>query len=379
MKKVIAAFVLLFLVSSIYALPFSHYTSDYLRLRSASNLNSKIVTVLEPNLGVEVIEKGGIETIDGITADWVKVISANGYVGWCFSGYLTPLEVNVADKLAEEVEKIKAGAYPKQTNSGSQLINIQSISELSSKVGYYIQQKNRRFQGSGRAPEILQLVIINNKVIIREIDIIKNSIQILREVEFTFNGKTYTYNRSNIKKDENDQLIIYYLENKPEKNWLGTYEYRNPYTIVSGVDSAKLINQTSDILKNYIGTYKYDSCKVIKCENTNVNMESIKNAQVNIYYNESRKCLSVDCHDVIDINEPNNGVGKWVLDFIETSSNEPFFWTYGEGAGYSEEKFWFYKGGIAISYEKERYVFDDDHSIEKRKYQKYVIFLRKEK
>ena len=138
-----------------------------------------------------------------------------------------------------------------------------------------------------------------------------------------------------------------------------------------------MINQTSDVLKNYSGVYIYDSFKIIEKKNTDINLVSIKNANVRIYYNGSKKCLSVDCHDLIDINEPENGVGNWILDFVEVSALEPFFWTYGEGVGYSEEKFWFYKGGIAISYESLDFDFDDDHNVTSKKYIKYVVFLKK--
>lgn len=53
------------------------------------------------------------------------------------------------------------------------------------------------------------------------------------------------------------------MENKPEKDWLGTYEYEEPYTKVSDMKSQKLLNQTSYILKSYVGVYAYDSNKII--------------------------------------------------------------------------------------------------------------------
>lgn len=379
MKLYIVIIIELLLVSSLDALPFTHYTSDYLRLRSEANISAQIITVLEPNLGVEIVERGRKETIDNISAEWVKVIGANGYTGWCFSGYLHPLEKDISDTLAKEVDRIKAGSYPKQVSNNIQLKNVTSIIALKKNVGFYIQQQRRRFQGSGRAPEILQLVLIDDKVLIREIDIIQDKIHISKEIKFKNNGNTFSYNKSKIKIDNNDMVYIFYMENKPEKDWLGTYEYEEPYTKVSDMKSQKLLNQTSDILKSYVGVYAYDSNKIIKVENEDIQMDSIHNAQINIHFNEEKKCLSVDCHDLIDIYQPNNGVGKWTLDFIETSSIEPFFWTYGEGAGYSEAKFWFYKGGIAISYENQSFDYDDDHNVKATKYMKYVVFLRKEK
>ena len=114
-NKIKKSLFVFFIVSNFcYALPFTHYTSDFLRLRKDENLKSEIITVLEPNLGIEIIEKGKNETIDGIAADWVKVKCANGYIGWCFSGYLNPIENDVANTLSKEVAKIEAGAYPKK-------------------------------------------------------------------------------------------------------------------------------------------------------------------------------------------------------------------------------------------------------------------------
>ncbi len=376
-KIKISLFVFFIVSNFCYALPFTHYTSDFLRLRKDENLKSEVITVLEPNLGIEIIAKGKNETIDGITANWVKVKCANGYIGWCFSGYLNPIENDVASVLSEEIAKIKAGSYPKQKDNTKQLKNITSINDFIGKEGYYIQQQNRRFQGPGRAPEILQLVIVNKKIFVREIDIVNNKIITLKDIEFKYDGKTFVHNKSKIKLDDNNQINIFYLENIPEKEWLGTYEYDEPYTKVPNLTFKQLINQTSDVLKNYSGVYIYDSFKIIEKKNTDINLESIKNANVRIYYNESKKCLSVDCHDLIDINEPENGVGNWILDFVEVSASEPFFWTYGEGVGYSEEKFWFYKGGIAISYESLDFDFDDDHNVTSHNYIKYVIFLKK--
>ena len=376
-KIKISLFVFFIVSNFCYAMPFTHYTSDFLRLRKDENLKSEIITVLEPNLGIEIIEKGKNETIDGIAADWVKVKCANGYIGWCFSGYLNPIENDVANTLSKEVAKIEAGAYPKQNNSSDQLKNITSLKEIIGKDGYYIQQQSRRFQGHGRAPEILQLSVVNSKVFVREIDIIKNKIITLKEIEFTHNGTTFVHDKSKLKLDDNNQLNIFYLENIPEKEWLGTYEYDKPYTIVPDINYKQLVNQTSDVLKNYAGEYVYDSFKIIKNENMNINLKSIKNAKIQINYNEIQKCLSVDCHALLDINSPNNRVGNFTLDFIETSASEPFYWTYGEGAGYSEEKFWFYKGGIAISYEYSGFDFDDDHNVTSIEYIKYVVFLKK--
>ena len=108
MKKKFYLCILFLVTSLLYSLPYTHYTSDYLRIRNDYNLNSQIITVLEPNMGVELVEKGKKDTIDGITSNWVKVIAANGYVGWCFAGYLKPIEKDVSEILAKEVEKVQS-------------------------------------------------------------------------------------------------------------------------------------------------------------------------------------------------------------------------------------------------------------------------------
>lgn len=363
MKKISFVLVLFFVACFVYSIPYTHYTSDYLRIRKDYNLNSQIITVLEPNMGVELVEKGKKDTIDGITSNWVKVIAANGYSGWCFAGYLKPIEKDVSEILAKEVEKVKAGAYSKNYSSRN-LTNISSISEFKETEGYYIQQQSRGFQDSGRAPEILQLVIENEKVFVKEIDIVNGEIITLNKTEFIFDGKTYSHDKSNIKLNDKNQLYIFYLENVPEKNWLGTYEYEKPYT-KSDINSVQLVNQTSDVLKNYVGLYKFDSFKIIKNENYNFPTSNVQNSKIDITYNDTKKCLSVNYRYLTNIT--NSSPSNNILDFIEVSSTEPFFWSYGEGAGFKERKFWFYKGGIAVSYEESK----------PESYIKYVVFLKK--
>ena len=51
MKKKFYLCILFLVTSLLYSLPYTHYTSDYLRIRNDYNLNSQIITVLEPNMG----------------------------------------------------------------------------------------------------------------------------------------------------------------------------------------------------------------------------------------------------------------------------------------------------------------------------------------
>lgn len=133
----------------LYSLPFTHYTSDYLRLRKEANLNSEIITVLEPKIGIEIIEKGNEASIDGITAEWVRINAANGFSGWCFSGYLLPIEKNVSEILASEVAKIKACSYPPQKNETNTINfkNITSLLEFNGKTGYTFSNKTDEYKG----------------------------------------------------------------------------------------------------------------------------------------------------------------------------------------------------------------------------------------
>jgi hypothetical protein len=66
----------------------THTVLENLRLRDNPDTAGKLVTTLEKDTQVQVIETGKNATIDGITAPWVKVLSNTGYSGWCFSGYL---------------------------------------------------------------------------------------------------------------------------------------------------------------------------------------------------------------------------------------------------------------------------------------------------
>jgi hypothetical protein len=66
----------------------SHRTTDRLRIRDNPAAASPVVTTLDSGAEVQVLETGPSAVIDGITAPWVKVATSNGYIGWCFGGYL---------------------------------------------------------------------------------------------------------------------------------------------------------------------------------------------------------------------------------------------------------------------------------------------------
>ena len=97
----------------------THRTLDNLRLRDSPDTTSKLVTTMQKGTEVQVIETGSSETIDGITAPWVKVISSTGYTGWCFGGYLKEIKKQgTLAPVSTGLSKAKEEA-PIQTNAKS--------------------------------------------------------------------------------------------------------------------------------------------------------------------------------------------------------------------------------------------------------------------
>jgi SH3-like domain-containing protein len=64
--------------------------TENLRLRSEpeTGKDNRIASIPKGSV-VELLETGKLETIDDITAQWYKVKTANGTIGWVFSGYLS--------------------------------------------------------------------------------------------------------------------------------------------------------------------------------------------------------------------------------------------------------------------------------------------------
>jgi len=377
MKRIII--IMLFLnIHFIFAEPsnYTHYVNANLRLRENYNLSSTIITTLPKYTAIKIMGTGRSDCIDGMTAPWIKIISQTGYEGWCFSGYVETIEKNIVDKIAEDFIKREAGAYPGLYEyAGTD--NIDKLETIRLAVGYYVQQTPRRFQGSGHAPEILKLFFENDNVYIAEIDIIEKKEVFRNKIKLEYNGKTYAYNKTKLlKKDDTVQII--YLENIPEKEWLGTWEYRDPYTFAGALNnklSDTVLHLTSEYLRSFEGQYILDSSKVVISKNVDMNFSN--QVIINIQYDQKEKCLSVSIHDLIDFYNINNRVGDYHLRFVETDPDKPFFWSYGEGVGFDEDRFFFYKGGIAFTYEYQGVIFNDKHEIVAEKKIKIVAFFEK--
>jgi len=72
----------------------SHRTTDRLRVRDNPSTDANIVTTLDLGAEVQILETGSVSTIDGITAPWIRLLSAEGYTGWSFSGFLETVAVS---------------------------------------------------------------------------------------------------------------------------------------------------------------------------------------------------------------------------------------------------------------------------------------------
>jgi hypothetical protein len=347
----------------------THYVTGNLRLRNAAALSSPAITTLPQFTALRIIETGKSETIDGITAPWVKIVSQTGYTGWCFSGYVRRIEGDVSEDLASSFAARKDGTYPGKYDS-SERHTVLSVDAVKLAGGYYIQQAGRRFQKRGHAPEILTLSVENENVYIREIDVVNGQTITRNEILLQFNERTYAHNRTKLE-TQNGKMQIIYLEHIPETNRGGTWEYEDPYTFAGSLTSTipdKVRRLTSDYLRNFAGRYVFDSYKIIRSENRIIDINLLKNAVFQIAYSQEKKCLTIPVYDLRGFYYP---VGRWQVDFVETSAEEPFWWAYGEGPGFFEERFFFYKGGIAFTYESSLFNLDDNS----HKYIKYVVFL----
>jgi hypothetical protein len=277
----------------------THYVTDNLRLCNSDTLSSSIITILPKYTALKIIETGKSEIIDGITAPWTRIVTQTGYTGWCFSGYIRKIEDNVAEDISASFEDRKNGTYP-GTYYFSNRGNISSSDVIKSAAGYYIQQPGRRFQGSGHAPEILALSVENENVYIREIDMVNGQTVTRNEIRLQFDGKTCARNRTRLE-TQNGRIQIIYLEHIPEKEWLGTWEYEDPYTFAGNLNSPmsdKIFRLTTDYLKNFAGRYVFDSYKIIRSENKPIDISLIRNAIFQISYSQEKKCLTIPLHDL---------------------------------------------------------------------------------
>jgi hypothetical protein len=91
----------------------THISLDNLNLRSWISIRYKnIIYTVPKGEFVQVLKTEKYnDSIDGISAPWVKVLTEDGHTGWCFSGYLEPVDLARAE--SKEQRKINgAGSLP---------------------------------------------------------------------------------------------------------------------------------------------------------------------------------------------------------------------------------------------------------------------------
>lgn len=69
------------------------FATDNLNIRESSGVGGKKLSMAKKGSTLNVIEVGRKETIDGITAPWVRVRLEDGTEGWCFAGYITAKKI----------------------------------------------------------------------------------------------------------------------------------------------------------------------------------------------------------------------------------------------------------------------------------------------
>jgi hypothetical protein len=255
--------------------------------------------------------------------------------------------------------------------SSSKTENVSEIDVIIPAQGYYIQQLEGYFI-YGRSPEILVLSVEGENVYIREIDLVNGQIITRNEILLQFDGETFAHNRTKLE-TQNGKIQIIYSENIPEQPWLGPFDYKAPYIYAGNLDEPindNVRKLTSDYIKTFTGYYVFDSSKVIKSNDKDLSLYSMRDDALKIEYNQKLKCLTLLFGETLHINHPPN-------DFIETDNKRIIYWIAGEGAGYTDVRFYFYKGGIAYTRDHSSYRMTDDGPTDSE-YEKYVVFFRKE-
>ena len=178
---------------------------------------------------------------------------------------------------------------------------------------------------------------------------------------------------------QNGKIQIIYMEHAPIDVRYAPFDYKTPYFFAGKLQEPlpdTVFKLTSDYLHSFAGEYVFDSYSRIDREKSFHKFEEAKSFVLAINYNQEKKCLTtcVNLDDIFDIVFSGYNRRKCEnIDFVETTNDEPFYWMYGEGAGYTEIRLYFYKGGIAYTYERQK-AYCDSEDID---FTKFVLFFRK--
>ena len=106
----------------------SHRTTDRLRVRDNPTTDANIVATLDLGAEIQILETGSVSTIAGITAPWVRLLSAEGYTGWSFSGFLET--VAVSGGVAEIQPAVVAASIVAPVNIAAENVPVPSAMPL---------------------------------------------------------------------------------------------------------------------------------------------------------------------------------------------------------------------------------------------------------
>ncbi|MDR0321917.1 MAG: SH3 domain-containing protein [Treponema sp.] len=368
-----------------------YYVTNNIYLYENADISSPIM-LLPRFSALKILEYGETETIDNITAPWIKITSQSGYTGWCFSGFVSQVENNIAEEATLLFKMRSRGvgtaSFPfdnrRETTSvtidNSRRSNVSSLETIILAQGYYTQQ-SERWSSSSRSPEILTLVVEGENVLIREIDIVDNKTIVRNEITLTFNGNTFVHNDTKLE-IQNEKLQIVYNEHKPERYTREVWDFDMPYTFAGDLNSPvsyNVMRLTTDYLRNFTGEYVFDSYEIIDQSEPSLLsdrfIQSIENASIFIVYNRERKCLAINNRHINRISSSDFSVNfNNDIDFTETAATEPFYWLFGEGAGFIEVMLFFYKGGIIFYFDASQYsALNPEETYESVQ---YVIFFK---
>ena len=294
---------------------------------------------------------------------------------------ISRIGINIAEEIAGYFIDREPGTFSGSLDF-SRTEDVSSINSIIPVAGYYIQQQARRFQGRNRAPEILILSVENENAYIREIDVVNGEIIVRNKIMLEFNGRTYVHNQTKLE-TINGNFQIVYLEHAPVQVWRGWFEHEAPYTFagyLSDLMPDMVYRLTTDYLIAFTGEYIFESYKILDQKNIEVDLDFIENTVMGIEYNHEEKYLTIPVQEFPGFYDSERQ-GRWFWDsnFIETLTTEPFVWWFGEGVGFDEITYFFYKGGIAITHEYSGWD-EFDRNLERftrNKYFKYVVFLEK--
>ena len=320
--------------------------AEILPLHRGPDLSSQIIATFPKYTLLNVIEIGEIETIDGITAPWIKVIVSpfkNNIVGWCFSGYIKPRSEYITDVAARFFTENRP-VIPTSKNDAVITSNVVSIEEILPAQGYYIQKGEVRPKLS-RSPEILTLTVEDGRVFVREIDIVNEEVVVRNEIPLYFDGNTFLHNNTRLE-IQNGQLQIIYKKNITEDNPSVIWDFDMPYTFENDLNasfSQSLQRLSTDYLQSFSGNYVMDSFKIIEQKNWGFNERNYENLLLQVQFNQQNKCLTFFSRYFF-LNKSN-----FRLDFVETTHEAPFFWQLEESPeGYKESLLYFYEGAIVL-------------------------------